>query len=110
MTLLLMAMMPAHAELRTVEICVKYQLDYEDAAFGDFWTDNSNRVAHGLKVQFQDDLSTWDDWLDDHTGCITTDVEVSGPGKPFLFRVFSKARVSGVDIESHNSNLGARRA
>ncbi len=94
----------AHATPVNVEVCLQFNIEFEDD-WGDFWADNTvHRIARGVQIRVTDDDSTDFYYLDDSTGCKDITVDVSGPSKNYQLVARTKAQVNGVDIETHASD------
>lgn len=88
----------------TVEVCVKFELDFIDAAAGDWWTDNTPVLARGVGVDIEDDTQLRSFNLGERDGCLTVDVDVTAPLNRFTVTALSNARLNGIDLASHDSD------
>jgi hypothetical protein len=94
---------PGEAAPQMVEICIDFQLDFLDPEHGDWWTDNSDVPARGLRIQTIDDDSTDNLFLNENDGCVTTSVDVTPPNNTFTLKALSIADLYGLELQAHDS-------
>ncbi|NLH49205.1 MAG: hypothetical protein GX444_11460 [Myxococcales bacterium] len=65
----------ARATDYNVTFCFKYEIDYDDAQGGDYWTDDYDKPARGIYVKItrnSDGATMFQDWTDSDDGCAPT--------------------------------------
>jgi hypothetical protein len=92
----------AHAAivLKTGDICVELHPSFANAV-GEDGKANLSHPAYGARFQLTDALSTYSGYLLDETGCLDDyPVFAEEIGGTLTLRVFTRARLQGIDVES----------